>query len=354
MNIPILISNGIALALTFMVNYYTTKEEDIDMTILEKEEDEDYLDLHHTEIIRDTIIHSYYSEESDSIVHRQYAVKVLTAGKSGDIPLIVYNFNNLPTSILKITSTFNQEKLKMEYDITKECINLFMNGNFNTKWISDGYNNYLPIVNVMMNFFNVIRFRDELYSGYFMEDLTTDYIRLHEYLTDKSSGIQYQIDRPKMFTCLFKTLKHFKRNFYSHCDLHTKNIFIEKSTSRIKIIDLGLACKNILCKKRRKITADIVDAIVTRHGRDKLKLILINIAGQFNKSVMDSDLAMFVTILNIHYEINSSEYRILNVLNKTVAELILNSNNLVQNERIEKMENILSNFENLIKGIIQK
>lgn len=227
-------------------------------------------------------------------------LKDFSGGKSGDKVMLVLDQGD--EKVMKLST--KKSNIYGEASTTLFASSLF-----------DGYD-HNPIVDVYG--YGMARYEGKMYYYYLMQKLGHPYVELDKIIRETCAALTSHSSSEdvreamnnirEIYYNIFQVIKVLKLNHLSHCDLHTKNIFVDNNL-KIKIIDFGLA--TILnCKKKREETGAILDTYkkcienISFLSRQKitLQLYLKLIKGEILKSNdIDSDISMFITIVSIFF-----------------------------------------------------
>lgn len=290
-------------------------------------------------------------KSNDSIIlkdevntHLLNLVKIITKGKGGGYLYLVKDcLGN--SFILKIFSNKSNNIKNSLNEISKQIdfSHIF------TKEYSE--NNYLPCPMIYLygklNGYNSFSKNNLVNAGFIlMENISTSIVNedLDTYFTRicSSGGIdksEYKDIMIQLFYIITKMKENTLKIYFSHCDLHTENIFLTKKPKKLvldfghiggkkylvtgrvlKIIDFGEAFEYKqfhneksykTCRYNRslsKVTADTMEKCYTRKGKflkgkfiktRKIGKILFDRAKGTKKNYGDEDLKFFINILNI-------------------------------------------------------
>lgn len=261
--------------------------------------------------------------------------RVFYGGKSGDKIMSIKNKNG-KLSVLKLSK--NYDNFMKEIYNTKKIFKIF-------RTISK--TRYNPIVKIE-NFGTNLEYENSLYNYYIMEYLDPkDWTELTDIILDfcKNPNID-KTSMKNLFFNIFEVLKTFKLNGISHCDLHTRNIFVNKKTDKIKIIDFGLGeTSRNQCKKRRSITKGILDNY-SMCQKSTMNLYIKLIKGELFPKNIDSDMAMFVSILGIFFNDNKFAIEQLGEISQKIFLWLPKDRNIV--------EDYMDIFEDILKKLFEK
>jgi serine/threonine protein kinase len=255
-------------------------------------------------------------------------LKILCDGGSGDLLYVIKNLNH-DYRVIKISSSSH---LLEEYQYIELISKLYVN-------------QINPIVKIYEK--GKLRLDKKFYYYYIMENLDEPkYIILDKFIQNHYKISELSVLQKKMVYTIFKNIIHavsiFKKAGYSHCDLHTQNIFIDTETFDIKIIDFGLA-KEGSCEQGRKTTSKIIDTYIKcRKSTEFHKLMLL-----WNSDYIDSDLAMIGTILCIFFDKCHEEFQILEYISKMI-------NTQLNNRAEHILDKMFINYIYIIDSIFKK
>jgi serine/threonine protein kinase len=251
----------------------------------------------------------------------------LKGGKSGDLILRVIPLKKKKEHYYILKASLNSASMEKEIHNTQNVAKLFKTRNN-------------PIVKIRDA--GQMRFKERKYYFYLMDDLSTSARLLRDIILDYCKSPKDDFLK-SVFMNLFDVIAVLKRNSWSHCDLHTENIFVQ-TNGNIKIIDLNWASQST-CMKARKVTSTIVrDYLKCKGSLSAVKLYLDLLAQEVKKLNVDSDLSMFISILSILY-LNNDNVKLFLYLEHLSKEI-----NQTQHTS-KKLDKFLNHFK-LVLGLI--
>lgn len=248
-------------------------------------------------------------------------------GKSGDYLFIIRN-EHCDKFIIKVSTNTN---LLVELEYTEQISKLYTNYSFN------------PIISVIKSgTFNTSNKKSIEYYYYVMEILDPQrYQLLDEFIIhqNKQRSTSDKVVIKNVFENIIQAVSIFKKAGYSHCDLHTQNIFVNKDTFKIKIIDFGLAKKG-KCEQGRQLTSKIVET-----GKKVNVFTLLTHLELLKTKDIDSDLAMLTSILYIIIAKNGDETKTI------ITEMYRLAQSYYMNGNIEELNKFTELYTTILREL---